>query len=298
MNAERTIASRGRATALGAIIALGLLALAAAVSLRGLTSVARGATPDAPDFVVSSSRDAGPGTLREAILAADRLSTRARILITAKSIAIESALPALVNPRGIAIEAAPGAGAIDAARQDGTGAVLQIDSPGSLVKGVRLTNTRSYGIVVNAPEVQLEATTVQGAKVGVLLSAAARDCTILTSVFEQNETAIMAQPGLLRASVVSSIFRGNTRAGVWLVAAPPKETRAAPSRQSPGRDWVRITDSVFDGNTVRRRRRQPAHVDPEEPLHRQPGFRPAGSGRARAARRQREYAVPQVRPFP
>ena len=55
------------------------------------------------DLVASSERDSGPQSLREAILAADRSSSHAHILVTAKTIRIDSALPALINPRGVEI---------------------------------------------------------------------------------------------------------------------------------------------------------------------------------------------------
>src|SRR6185312_8442531 len=136
--------------------------------------------------------DAGPETLRDAILAADRLTTRARIRITAKRITLESALPALLNPHGVDIDVAAGAGTIDAARQE-TGPVLQISSPTTVLKGVQVRNARAFGIIVNAAGVRMDSITVTDSKVGVLLGAAARDCTISTSTFERNETGIMAE---------------------------------------------------------------------------------------------------------
>src|SRR6185295_16287455 len=142
-----------------------------------------------PDFVISSSEDAGPNTLRDAILAADRLSSRARILIRAKRITLESPLPALVNPHGVEIAVEKGAGSIDAARQE-TGSVLLIQSPGSIVRGLRIANARATAIIVNAANVELDNLVLSGSKDGLLLSAAAYDCTILTSEFDKNDTGI------------------------------------------------------------------------------------------------------------
>src|SRR5437773_5743184 len=64
-----------------------LLLLAAVVTLRNPDANGAPTRAAAAELVVSSARDAGPQTLRDAILAADRLSGRAHILVTAKLIA-------------------------------------------------------------------------------------------------------------------------------------------------------------------------------------------------------------------
>lgn len=225
-------------------IALSLAILAMAITQQTLTTDS-GAMTLPPDFVVSSSQDAGPNTLRDAILAADRLSSRARILIKVKRITLESPLPALVNPHGVEIAVDTGAGNIDAARQE-AGAVLRIDSPGSVVRGLRIVNARAAAVIVNAANVELDRVVLSASKSGLLLSAAARDCTILTSEFDKNETGITVEAGARGISILSSVFRGNTRAGFWAVA--PGGTEAISSDQSAARERVRIADSVFDGN--------------------------------------------------
>ena len=232
---------RSRAISLGAPIALCLGVLAAAIMQHKFSAGGAPLETGTTELIVSSSRDAGPDTLRDAILAADRLSTRARIVITAKRILIESALPALVNPRGIDIEAAPGAGSLDASHQE-TGAALQIDSPTATLKGLHITHARVSGIIVNAPGVQFDSITVSDSKVGLLMNAAAKGCTVRTSTFERNETAVMAEAGVRRAAILSSIFRGNARAGIWFVG---REDAHADRDDQPG---VRVADSVFERN--------------------------------------------------
>src|SRR5262249_47506236 len=119
------------------------------------------------------------------------------------------------------------------------GAVLRVDSPGSTVRGLRIINSRETGIIINTANVELDGVEVSGSKIGLLLSSAASDCTILTSVFERNETGLMVEAGAPQISIVSSIFRGNTRAGFWFVAA---------TGDASARERARIADSVFDGN--------------------------------------------------
>jgi hypothetical protein len=234
---------RNRAISLGAPIALCLGVLAAAVTQHKLSATGAPLRPATTDFLVSSARDAGPDTLRDAILAADRLSTRAHIVITARQILIESALPALVNPHGVDIEAATGAGNLDAARQE-AGAALQIDSPTSTVKGLHISHARLSGIIVNAPGVELDSITVSDSKVGFLVNAAAKSCTVRSSTFERDETGVMAEAGVQRAAILGSIFRENTRAGLWFVGREPGHSAAG---DQPS---VLVADSVFEKNAV------------------------------------------------
>lgn len=239
--------TRQRAITLAAPIAAGLVILGAAVTQHRLSANGALAQPATADLIVSSSRDAGPDTLRDAILAADRLSSHAHIVITARQIDIESALPALVNPNGVDIEAAT-ATTLDAGRQT-TGAALQVNSPNSTLRKLHFTRARVSGLIVNAPGVQLDSITVSGSKVGILLNATALDCVVRTSILEHNETGLMAQSGVRRVAVLSSIFRDNSRAGAWFVAAAAKAVATSDSapEEAPG---VRIADSVFEKNAT------------------------------------------------
>lgn len=227
--------------AASALIVLSLVLLAGTVTLHGVGSHGSPMTPGATEFVVASSGDAGPGTLRDAILAADRSSSRSHIIITAKRIIVESALPALINPHGVDIEASRDSGTIDAERQT-TGAALQISSPASTIRGLHIINAHSLAIVVTAPGAQLESLIVVDSKVGIFLGATARGCVIRTSMFERDETAITAEGQIRDVTVLNSIFRANTRAGLWFVGAPQDE-----GDQSIG-ERLRIVDDVFEKN--------------------------------------------------
>ena len=232
--------------ALSALIAGSLVSLAALATLGGLGAN----TPTRPasaDFVVASSRDAGPGTLRDALLAADRLSSRAHIVITAKRITLDSALPALINPHGVEIDAAADAGVIDADRQK-SGAVLQIDSPTSVLRGLHVINGHAFGIIVNAPNTRMESLTVSGSKIGILLTAAASGAVVRTSTLEHDETAVMAEAEARNLGIFSAIFRDNSRAGFWLVASTQEGTASAGAPE--GRYAARIVDGVFEKNAA------------------------------------------------
>jgi len=230
-------------------ISVTLLLLATVVTLRNPTVNGAPARAAVTELVVSSARDAGPQTLRDAILAADRLPGHARILVTARLITLDTALPALINPRGVDIEAAADSGTVDADHLAG-GVVLQINSPGSTLKGLHIVHARGTAILVNAPGAQLDSLVIGDSKAGVLVNAAARGCAIRTSTFERDETGVIADTGVRDLTVLAGVFRDNSRAGVWSVAAPVK-TAPAPDSGTEGtrpQEPVRIMDGVFERN--------------------------------------------------
>jgi parallel beta helix pectate lyase-like protein len=237
-----------RRFALSVLIALCLACLAAAVTHRDLSAAVVPFGAGTADLVVESAADAGPGTLRDAIMAADRLSSRARITISTPRIRIESALPALVNPHGIEIEAGEGRGVIDADHMP-SGAVLKVMSPGSALHGISIVNAHDTALMVNVPAVKIETVNIAASKVGVLLGSGARGATIRACTFEHNGTAVTAEAGIEDLTILASIFRGNERAGFWFVGAPEAPPPDAPgAAPHPTAERARIVDAVFDAN--------------------------------------------------
>jgi hypothetical protein len=233
----------------GAVVACGLVTLGAAITSR---AVHRDATVlsgrASAEFVVTSAQDAGPGTLRDAILAADRLSTHCQIVVKVPRIVIESALPALINPHGVELEAAPGAGTIDADRET-KGSAIEVKGTGSILTGLHVLNAHGYGILIDASGVQLAAVTVQDSKVGIMLGSGASGTIVHDSLLEQDETGLSAEPGIRHVTLANDIFRLNTRAGLWFVGA------AAPSRGDPPGaaappPLIRVLNTVFEKNAT------------------------------------------------
>jgi hypothetical protein len=231
----------------GATVACGLVTLGAAITSRGVHTHALldGRTGE---FVVTSARDAGPGTLRDAILAADRLSSRCHIVIKVPSIAIGSALPALINPHGVEVEAAGGAGTIDADRET-KGSAIQIKSPGSSLTGLRVLHAHGYGILVDAPGVLLVSVTVQDSKVGIMLGASASGAIVRTSLLQHDETGLVAESGIRDVTLASDIFRLNTQAGLWFVGAAAAR-RAGTADAAAADPLIRVLDTVFEQNAT------------------------------------------------
>lgn len=248
MNTPAKKTWKNRKGLVGVPLGATLLVLAAALMQHRLD--AQPASPGATRLTVSNARDAGPLTLRDAILAADRLSTRAHIQVSVPRIVIESPLPALTNPRGIQIEVGAEGVVIDASRLAG-GVALQINAAGSVIKGLRITGAKGAGIVVNAKAVQLDGVTVSNSKVGILVGADATQAVVRSSRLENNETGLMAHPGVQGMLATGNTYAGNSQAGFWVVAPdthPSARADAANSKAAEAR--VRIEDSLFERNAA------------------------------------------------
>jgi hypothetical protein len=232
----------------GALAACALVTLGAAVTSRAVHKHSLLDGHAEAEFVVTSPHDAGPGSLRDAFLAADRLSGRCHITIRVPRVVIESALPALINPHGVEVEAVDGAGTIDADREV-KGAAIEVNGTGSILTGVHILHAHGYGIQVDSSGVQLVSVVVQDSSVGIVLGARAAGAVIRTSLLQHDETGVIAEPGIRHVTLASDIFRLNTHAGLWFVgtaAAGTGGTADAPA----GEPLLRVLDTIFEKNTT------------------------------------------------
>jgi hypothetical protein len=231
------------------------LTLLALVSLLGIAAGIAGGDLNAHllppsqmpsgEFLVTSEADAGPGSLRDAILAADRISTSATIRVQAKHISLETALPALVNSRGIAIDVPDDHGWIDADRLH-QGTVLQIHSAQTHIKGLHIAHAHDTAVAISSPGVRLESMTVTDSKVAILLDAASSGTSIESAVLERNQTGLLVEPGTHDLTISGCTFRDSTRAGFWFVG--PQGPAAASGIAEHER--ARLLDSLFERNAT------------------------------------------------
>jgi len=201
-------------------LGLCLLSLPWLARLRPLPLTARAHD----EYRVTSTSDGGPGSLREAIVAANRAPGRFRILLPARGIKVETPLPPLVNPAGVVVQGQDGS-AIDASALR-EGAVLDVIAPGSSLRGFRLAGGGGQGILVRSPHVQVEGLAFVACGSGVHALATARGLTITGSRFEANGIGVTLEGGIGDARVVDNVFHGQRRAGVWAVS-PEEATRTA-----------------------------------------------------------------------
>lgn len=180
------------------------------------------------EFLVTSPRDTGPGSLREAIFAADRAPTRARVWIRTDRLVLETPLPPLVNPEGVVIDASDSGAEIDA-RAIGGDPVLDVAAPRSIVRGLRIRGTAGSAILVRASGARLQNVTLIECTVAVHLAQGVEDLSVEDSSFEANSTGIRIEPGAAGVSVINSRFRRHDGAAVWAVSPSPPVQAVSPA---------------------------------------------------------------------
>jgi len=192
-------------------------------------------------LLVTSPRDSGPGSLREAIIAADRAPDRALIEIRTGRIVLETPLPPLVNPKGVILEA-PNAGAEIDGSGLAAGALLDLASPRSVVAGLTIRGAAEQGVLVRSQGVRLRGLTVADCGEGVHVLEGAGDLLLEASSFDGNGTGVHVEPGARAVEIYESRFRNHDKAGVWAVSPSPPSQSTVPV--------VSVRQSRFEGDRM------------------------------------------------
>jgi hypothetical protein len=208
------------AVAVGAFLLLGVLAL------LGWAYENRRAAPGqaAGDLTVevTSPADSGPGTLREALFIAAAAKSRVNILIKTRTIALESALPPLVNSHGVRIIAQPAGAQVDA-RSLGTGPVLHLTGDNTSIEGLVLRNCVATAILLRAAHFHLQSSAVESCDVGVDVAENASDVLIEHNRFANDRVGVRFSASTRNAVVVGNSFLEDKDAGLWAVRASADE---------------------------------------------------------------------------
>jgi nitrous oxidase accessory protein NosD len=167
-------------------------------------------------LLVTSSADDGLGSLRSAIVDADRSSGRVRILVRVPEIALSTTLPPIVNPDGVTLESERGTAHINAAGM--TGAVIDIDAPRTTVSNVRITGGQA-GVVVRAADASLRSLFIDRSGVGVFVGAAAVRTHVDSSTFLANGVGVQIDGRDSTTTIENSRFESNRTAAIWAVTA-------------------------------------------------------------------------------
>ena len=207
-----------RRVAICSVVLLGLLALLQ-YWLTNRRPLQPGVTA-VHEFGVTSSRDKGPGSLREAIFAADIAPQRARIILRLSPIALQSPLPPLVNPRGIEIEGAEPGAEIDA-RDLGTGAVFDVDAPNSVIDGIKITNAPEQAVLVRADFFRLLNAKIVSCDEGLDAVEGIGNLIVDKTSFENNRVGITLASGGPGIIVRNNHFVGHKDAAIWAVRGSP-----------------------------------------------------------------------------
>jgi len=173
----------------------------------------------AREIRVSSTADSGPGSLREAIFAADRAGGRARLLIEVNQIVLESLLPPLINPDGIVIDAGSSRCEINAAALT-TGPAIDVAAPNSLINGLRIRGASGQAILLRTSGTRLQSVAVRESTTAVYLAPGADDLRVQDAEFESNAIGVHVPPAATRVSIRNCHFRKHTQAAIWAVSPP------------------------------------------------------------------------------
>ena len=227
----------GRRTSVGgaAVAFLGLCVL----TLPWLAELRPAPLPDRAqdEYRVTTTGDGGLGSLREAIVAANRAPQRARIVLPPLSIRIETPLPPLVNPAGVVVQGRSGS-EIDASALGG-GPALDVIAPGSSLRGFHVVRGAGQGILVRSPHVHVEDLVFIACGTGLHVLGEAHDLRVTGSRFEANGVGVTLEDGVGGVRIVDNLFRAHRRAGLWAV-----------SSQDAGRPELVVLRNRFEGDAI------------------------------------------------
>lgn len=179
------------------------------------------------DIWVTNEKDSGLGSLRWAIFEAAKAQGRVGIRIASGRIELETPLPPLLNPAGVVLEAPHGV-EIDGLKVP-AGALLDIDSPGSVVSGLRLRGAAGQGILVRSQGVTLRGLTFTDCEEGVHVLSGAEAVTVEGSTFDQNGKGVVVDPDVPGVAIHrKNRFRKHDRAAIWAVSPSPSARSSGP----------------------------------------------------------------------
>ena len=206
-------------------IGVGLVGLLA-ISASWLAQF-RLSSPDAltvPVIEVISAADAGPGTLRDAILTAARADGRTHVILRVPRIVIETPLPPLASAGGIIIDGAQTRTELDGSVL-GARPMLDIVAAGSIITGLRVVRAGGQALLVRQSGVQITRIVVEDSTVGVEVAPGVADVSVVGSTFDRNDIGLQIPGDAFRVRVQSNTFRNHRRAAVWAVSAALNESQ-------------------------------------------------------------------------
>jgi parallel beta-helix repeat protein len=168
---------------------------------------------------VTNGGDRGPGTLREALFIVAGATAPTTISLEVPTVKLETALPALVNGKGVRLTGQPAKTRIDAQSLDG-GPVLDVSGPNTSIEGVAVVNCPGAAILVRAERFHLFNSAVDSCDVAVEVAENADNTLLENNRFVKNRIGIRF--GASGHNIVANNeFREDKDAGVWAVRGAP-----------------------------------------------------------------------------
>ncbi len=187
--------------------------------------------------IVTSEDDRGPGSLREALFVVASAKEAATISIQVRRIVLETALPPIVNARGVTILAQP-AGALIDAQGLKSPYVLDVAGPNTSIEGLIIRNCNGAAIILRAARFRMTANAVEACDVGLDVAENATDVLLERNRFTNDRIGVRFAGSAKNSSVVKNEFSNSKDAGFWAVRSAPDSTGAA----------ISIRDNKFSGD--------------------------------------------------
>jgi parallel beta-helix repeat protein len=204
------------------IIAIGVFVLLAIVVAAGHWYETQRAQPGhATDTKVAvhhvtNAGDRGPGTLREALFIVAGATGPSTISIEIPAIKLETALPALVNGRGVRL-VGQAAGTVIDAQALNAGPVFDVSGPNTSIEGITVSKCPAAAILVRAVHFRLSTTTIDSCDVGVEIAENASDSLLERNHFTKNRVGIRFAASGHNTAVANNEFKEDKDAGLWAV---------------------------------------------------------------------------------
>ena len=138
---------------------------------------------------VTNAGDRGPGTLREALFIVAGATGASTISIDVPAIKLETALPALVNGRGVQLVGQSTGTVIDAQALN-AGPVFDVSGPNTSIEGITVSKCPAAAILVRSVHFRLSTSTIDSCDVGVEIAENASDTLLERNHFTKNRVGI------------------------------------------------------------------------------------------------------------
>jgi parallel beta-helix repeat protein len=165
---------------------------------------------------VTNDGDRGPGTLREALFVVASAAAPTTISIEVPAIKLETALPALVNGRGVRL-VGQASGTVISAEALNAGPVFDVSGPNTSIEGITVTKCPAAAVLVRAVHFKLSASTIEGCDVGVEVAENASDTLLERNHFTKNRVGIRFAASGHNTAVANNEFKEHKDAGLWAV---------------------------------------------------------------------------------
>jgi parallel beta-helix repeat protein len=226
------------------IIAIGVFVLLAVVVAAGHWYETQRAQPGHTSeksltVHVTNAGDRGPGTLREALFIVAGATGPTTISVEIPAIKLETALPALVNGRGVRL-VGQAAGAVIDAEALNAGPVFDVSGPNTSIEGITVSRCPAAAVLVRSVHFKLSTSTIDSCDVGVEVAENASDTLLERNHFTKNRVGIRFAASGHNTAVANNEFKESKDAGLWAV-------RSASNSHD---DVIGIHDNKFTEDTA------------------------------------------------